>query len=33
VAAHIDEIRDTEGYIIPDSITDEMMLLMQSLNG
>ena len=28
VAAHIDEIRDTEGYIIPGSVADEMMLLM-----
>jgi NAD(P)-dependent dehydrogenase (short-subunit alcohol dehydrogenase family) len=33
VAAHIDEVRATEGHVIPDSITDEMMLLMQNLNG
>ena len=33
VAAHIDEIRDTEGHIVPGSITDEMMLLMSNLNG
>jgi NAD(P)-dependent dehydrogenase (short-subunit alcohol dehydrogenase family) len=33
VAAHIDEIRDTAGHIIPGSVADEMMLLMTNLNG
>jgi NAD(P)-dependent dehydrogenase (short-subunit alcohol dehydrogenase family) len=31
VAAHIDEIRNPEGYTIPNGVSDEMMLLMQQL--
>ena len=33
VAAHIDEIRSPEGYTIPNGVSDEMMLLMQQLQG
>ena len=33
VAAHIEEIRDTSGYLIPGSATDEMMAVMKSLKG
>jgi NAD(P)-dependent dehydrogenase (short-subunit alcohol dehydrogenase family) len=33
VAAHIDEIRSTEGFTIPGGVSDEMMLLMQALQG
>ena len=30
IQAHIDEIRDTEGYIIPSSIADEMKAMMEA---
>jgi NAD(P)-dependent dehydrogenase (short-subunit alcohol dehydrogenase family) len=33
VAAHIDEIRSTDGFTIPGSVGDEMMQLMQALQG
>ena len=33
VAAHIDEIRDTSGYVIPGSAADEMGAVMKSLKG
>ena len=33
VAAHIEEIRSPEGYTIPGGVSDEMMLLMQQLQG
>ena len=33
VAAHIDEIRSTEGFTVPGAVGDEMMQLMQSLQG
>lgn len=33
VAAHIEEIRSPEGYTIPNGVSDEMMLLMQQLQG
>ncbi len=33
VAAHIEKIRDTSGYVIPGSATDEMMAVMKSLKG
>jgi NAD(P)-dependent dehydrogenase (short-subunit alcohol dehydrogenase family) len=33
VAAHIDEIRSPDNYIIPGGVSEEMMLLMQQLQG
>ena len=33
VAAHMDQIRDTEGYIIPESIADEMKALAEIMKG
>ncbi len=33
VAAHFEQIRKTEGYIIPENIGDEMKLLLKSLQG
>ena len=33
VAAHIEEIRDPSGYVIPGSAADEMMAAMKSLKG
>ena len=33
IAAHLDEIRATDDFIIPNSVADEMMLLMTNLNG
>jgi NAD(P)-dependent dehydrogenase (short-subunit alcohol dehydrogenase family) len=33
VRDHIDVIRDTEGHIVPDSIADEMKLILEQLKG
>ena len=33
IQAHIGEIRDTEGYIIPGSIADEMGLVAKAFKG
>jgi hypothetical protein len=33
VAAHMDQIRDTADFVIPDSVMAETMALMQTLNG
>jgi NAD(P)-dependent dehydrogenase (short-subunit alcohol dehydrogenase family) len=33
VRDHMDQIRDPQGYIIPDSITDEMKIMLQQLQG
>jgi NAD(P)-dependent dehydrogenase (short-subunit alcohol dehydrogenase family) len=33
VRDHMDEIRDTNGYIIPDSVADELKLLMEKFKG
>jgi NAD(P)-dependent dehydrogenase (short-subunit alcohol dehydrogenase family) len=33
VAAHIDQINDEKGYVIPDSIGDELKLIMTALKG
>jgi len=33
VAAHIEQIRDTDGFIIPGSVAEETMALMQAING
>jgi len=33
VQAHIDQIRDQTGYVVPDSIADEMKIIAQGLQG
>jgi NAD(P)-dependent dehydrogenase (short-subunit alcohol dehydrogenase family) len=33
VAEHIEQIRDTDGFIVPGSVAEETMALMQAING
>jgi hypothetical protein len=33
VRDHMDRIREPQGYVIPDSIADEMKIMLQQLQG